>query len=414
MRNPPLILFFDDRPENLDLLSERLEAHGYAVATAPDGPTGLAKAREIRPDLVLLDVMMPGMDGIAVVRQLKGDADLPFIPVILLTARSEARDIVRGLDAGGDDYLTKPLDFSALLARVRAMLRLKGLHDTVRAQAETVERQARELAAWNGRLEGRVAEQVAQIERMDRLRRFLPPQVADLLVNGAYDPLKSHRRDVTVVFADLRGFTAFAESAEPEEVMAVLRAYHAALGELITAHEGTLERFVGDGVLVVFNDPLPQADHTERALRLALAMRDRVARLAEGWRRQGHELGFGVGVARGEATLGSVGFERRLEYSVIGSVPNLASRLCDAAKAGQILISERVHEAAKTRIEARYVGKLTLKGFQRPVPAYELLGMRTSERKAARADAVAGWRPACRPQTAVLAKTHLGYPTQLQ
>jgi adenylate cyclase len=389
MRNLPLILVVDDRPENLAILSERLKAHGYAVATAPDGPTGLAKAREIRPDLVLLDVMMPGMDGIAVVRQLKGDADLPFIPVILLTARSEARDIVRGLDAGGDDYLTKPLDFSALLARVRAMLRLKALHDTVRAQAETLDRQARELAAWNDRLEGRVAEQVAQIERMDRLRRFLPPQVADLLVDGVCDPLKSHRRDVTVVFADLRGFTAFAEGAEPEEVMAVLRAYHAALGELITIHEGTLERFVGDGVLVVFNDPLPQADHTERALRLALAMRERVARLAEGWRRQGHELGFGVGVARGEATLGSVGFERRLEYSVIGSVPNLASRLCDAAQAGQILISERVHAAAADRIEARCVGKLTLKGFRRPVPAYELLGLRTGERRAARADAVA-------------------------
>jgi class 3 adenylate cyclase len=332
---------------------------------------------------------MPGLDGIVVVRRLKGDAELPFIPVILLTARSDARDIVRGLDAGGDDYLTKPLDFSALLARVRAMLRLEALHDTVRGQAETLDRQARELAAWNDRLEGRVAKQVAQIERMDRLRRFLPPQVADLLLDGVCDPLKSHRRDVTVVFTDLRGFTAFAESAEPEEVMAVLRAYHATLGELIVAHEGTLERFVGDGLLVLFNDPLPQADHAERALRLALAMRERVARLAEGWRRQGHELGFSIGIARGEATLGSVGFERRLEYSVIGSVPNLASRLCDAAKAGQILISERVHAAAADRIEARSVGELTLKGFRRPVPAYELLGLETGRRETAQRNAVA-------------------------
>ena len=381
MRNPPLILVVDDRPENLGMMSERLEAHGYAVSTAQDGATGLAKARKLRPDLVLLDVMMPGMDGIAVVRQLKGDADLPFIPVILLTARSEARDIVRGLDAGGDDYLTKPLDFSALLARVRAMLRLKALHDTVRAQAATLERQARELASWNATLETRVAEQVAQIDRMSRLRRFLPPQVADLVVAAGpgQDLLQSHRSEVTIVFCDLRGFTAFAESAKPEEVMTVLREYHEALGTRIVAFEGTLERFVGDGLLVILNDPLPQPDHSERALRMALEMRSAVSQLAVAWRARGHVLGFGIGIACGHTTLGSIGFEDRLDYAAIGTVPNLASRLSDQAKAGQILLSQRTLSTVGDRAVTRPVGELSLKGFHRPVPAYELLEWRRPE-----------------------------------
>jgi class 3 adenylate cyclase len=213
---------------------------------------------------------------------------------------------------------------------------------------------------------------------MGQLRRFLPPQVADLLVADGADGssvLESHRRDVTVVFCDLRGFTAFAETAEPEEVMTVLRDYHAALGELIFAHEGTLERFVGDGVLVLFNDPIPQKDHTGRALRMALEMRAAVTELAHGWLRHGHELGFGVGIARGYATLGAIGFDRRIDYSVIGTVPNLASRLCDEAKAGQILLSQRV-VAAQEGIEARLLGELPLKGFHKPIAAYEFLGLR--------------------------------------
>jgi len=316
--DPPLVLAVDDTPDNLDILRMRLEAQGYIVETAADGEQGLALARSLAPDLILLAVTMPKMDGIAVVRAIKGDGTLPFVPVILVTARADTRDVVAGLDAGADDYLTKPFEHSTLLARVRAMLRVKALHDTVREQAATLERQARELASWNVTLETRVAEQVAQIDRISRLRRFLPPQVADLVVAAGpgQDPLQSHRSEVTIVFCDLRGFTAFAEIVEPEEVMTVLREYHATLGAEIFAFGGTLERFVGDGLLVILNDPLPQPDHSECALRMALAMRSAVSQLAVAWRARGHVLGFGIGIACGHTTLT---WGRSCQSSAMGS-----------------------------------------------------------------------------------------------
>jgi adenylate cyclase len=350
LRSPPLILAVDDIPENLEILRVRLEANGYEVVTASDGEEGLVAARSITPDLILLDIMMPKRDGISVVRELKADVALRTIPVVLITAKSDTRDVVEGLDAGGDDYLTKPFEHQALLARVRSMLRQKALHDQVQDLAQR-------LAAWNA-----------------ALRRFLPAQVADLIVasSDANDPLASHRREVTVVFCDLRGFTAFAEIAEPEEVMTVLAEYHACLGALVDQHEGTLERFMGDGMLVVFNDPLPCDDHTERAVRMAIAMRDAIGGLSEKWQRQGHTLGFGIGIARGHATIGKIGFDRRSDYAVIGSVPNLAARLCDEAKAGQILVSQGAFNPIEQLIEARPLGELNLKGFRRPMRAFEI------------------------------------------
>ena len=371
MRDIPLILAVDDTPENLEILCVRLEANGYEVATAADGEEGLERARALEPDLILLDIMMPKLDGIAVVRLLKQDLKLKTIPVILVTAKADTRDVVQGLDAGGDDYLTKPFEHAALLARVRSMLRQKALHDTVQDQA-------RQLADWNTALERRVAEQVDQIERIGRLRRFLPPQVADLVVSSA-DPemlLSSHRQEVTVVFCDLRGFTAFSEKAEPDAVMAVLADYHAALGELILAYEGTLERFLGDGLLVLFNDPIPCPDHPERAVRMALDMQARVGTLAEGWARSGYELGFGIGIAQGEATLGRIGFDRRLDYAAIGRIPNLASRLCSEAKAGQVLVSERVFRSVEPHVEADHAGQFALKGIAEPVPVFEIRAWR--------------------------------------
>lgn len=361
MRTPPLILAVDDMPENLEILRVRLEANGYEVVTAADGEEGLAAARKLAPDLILLDIMMPKRDGISVVRELKADPALRMIPVVLVTAKADTRDVVEGLDAGGDDYLSKPFEHSALLARVRSMLRQKLLHDQIQELAES--------------LSQKVAAQVSEIERINRLRRFLPEQVANLVVSSsdADDPLKSHRREVTVVFCDLRGFTAFAEIAEPEEVMAVLGEYHACLGALIERYEGTLERFVGDGLLVVFNDPLPCADHTERATRMALSMRDAVGELSVKWQRQGYSLGFGIGIARGHATIGKIGFDRRSDYAVIGSVPNLAARLCDEAKAGQILASRRAFTPVETLVEAQTLGELKLKGFHRPMAAFDII-----------------------------------------
>ena len=377
MRSPPRILIADDNPANLDILSTRLAAHGYEIITAMDGEAALESVREHHPDLILLDVMMPKRDGLEVCRILRSDTALPFIPIILVTAKGDTRDIVAGLESGGDEYLTKPVDHAALMARVNSILRIKALHDTVQEQAARLQAQADELAAWNRTLEQRVAEQLAELDRVGRLKRFLAPQVADLVIStGDDDLLESHRRDVAVVFCDLRGFTALAETAEPEEVMRVLREFHAALGEIIHRFEGTLERFLGDGLMVLFNDPLPCPDSPVRAVRMAVDMRNRVQHLTEQWRKHGHSLGFGVGIAQGYATLGKIGFEGRIDYAAIGTVANLAARLCAEARPGQILITQRVMTAVEDQVEAESCGELSLRGFSQLVLAHDVRRMR--------------------------------------
>jgi len=373
MRELPLILVVDDVPDNVEMLQMRLESQGYEVVSAGDGEEALAKTRELLPDLVLLDVMMPKMDGIETVKQIKADASLPFIPVILVTARADAKDVIAGLESGGDDYLTKPVDHAALSARVRAMLRIKTLHDTVQAQAQRLEEQAAGLVALNRTLEERVAAQVDEIERVGRLKRFLAPQIVDTIVSsGGETILEHHRRDIVVLFCDMRGFTAFSETGEPEDVMAVLGEYHDALGPLIHRYEGTLERFTGDGMLVLFNDPVPCPDPALRAARLAVEMREAVASLARSWIARGHEIGFGVGIAQGYATLGRIGFEGRSDYTSIGTVTNLAARLCDEAKDGQILVTRRIAAAIDSLAEFEPLGDLALKGLSRPVSVLNL------------------------------------------
>ena len=248
----------------------RLESQSYGVITAADGGEALEKVRSALPDLILLDVMMPGIDGIETVKRLKADRSLPFIPVILLTARSDTKEVIAGLDSGADDYLTKPFDHGALLARVRAMLRIKALHDTVQDQSRLLEEQAGELASMNRTLEQRVAAQVAELERVGRLKRFLSPQITDVIVaEGQDNALQSHRREVVVLFCDLRGFTAFAETSEPEEVMEALREYHLAIGPLVHRFDGTVGHFAGDGLMVFFNDPIACPDPVARACGLA-------------------------------------------------------------------------------------------------------------------------------------------------
>jgi adenylate cyclase len=370
MHEPPRILVVDDNEANLDIAKMRLESQGYEVVTAVDGEDALAQVLATAPDLLLLDIMMPKLDGIEVTRRLKGDPALPFVPIILVTAKADAKDVVAGLDAGGDDYLTKPFDHASLVARVRSMLRIKALHDTVAAQRS-------ELAALNSGLEERVAAQVSEINRTNRLRRFLAPQLAEMIVSSGDESIfASHRRDIVVLFCDMRGFTAFSETAEPEEVIAVLHEYHAALGPLIHRHEGTLMRFMGDGLMVFFNDPIPCADPAARAVRLAAEMRTAVTALAEDWRRRGHQIGFGVGVAQGYATLGQIGFEGHVDYTAIGTVTNLAARLCDAARDGQILISQRVAAAVDSVATVKAVGEMVLKGLTRPGIVHEVIGLR--------------------------------------
>jgi class 3 adenylate cyclase/CheY-like chemotaxis protein len=366
MRDPPRILIVDDNENNRVILAARLAVQGYSTTEACDGVEALEAVGREALDLILLDVSMPRMDGLEACRRLRSDPNVGFVPIILVTARSDSKDVVAGLEAGADEYLTKPVDQQALVARVRSMLRIKELHDRTKHQAA-------ELAVWNDKLERRVAEQVIQIERAGRLKRFLSPQVADLiLASSTIEALESHRREVTVVFCDLRGFTAFAETAEPEEVMAVLREYHATLGALIHEFEGTLERFVGDGVLVLFNDPIPCQEPCLRAARMATAMRARLKELSVRWRASGHTLGFGVGIAHGYATLGLIGFEGRSDYAAIGTVVNLAARLCAEAGDGRILVDTKVHAAIVEAAHLEPAGDFVLKGLHRVVSAFDL------------------------------------------
>ena len=380
MRQPPCILIVDDQPTNVDILQTRLAVHGYEILTAYDGEAALEVVRAQLPDLILLDVMMPKMDGIEVCQHLKADPSLPFMPIIMVTAKADTKDVVAGLEAGADEYLTKPVDQAALVARVKSMLRIKALHDTVQEQATRLEEQAQQLAAWNQTLEQRVQEQLGELERVGRLKRFFSPQLAELVVSsGGEKLLQSHRREVTVVFCDLRGFTAFSEAAEPEEVMEVLRQYHTTLGNLIFRFEGTLERFAGDGLLVWFNDPLPCPDHAVQAVRMAVAMHREMQDLTEGWRQHGYQLAFGVGIAQGYATLGMIGFEGRVDYGAIGPVVNLAARLCEEAARDQILISRPVFEDVGNCVDAEPAGERSLKGFQNPVPVFNVKALTGGE-----------------------------------
>jgi adenylate cyclase len=357
------ILAVDDQPANLRLLDAVLSPRGYRVVHATSGEQALELLPSSGVDLVLLDIVMPGIDGYEVCRRIRSVPETAFLPVVMITA-SGHQEKKRAIEAGADDFVSKPFDQSELLARVASLARIKRYHDTITKQAA-------ELAQWNAELEARVNTQLEELQRMNRLRRFLSPQVAELVINSGDDSfLGSHRREIVVVFCDLRGFTAFAESSEPEEVMGVLREYHAALGELIFRYEGTLERFTGDGLMVFFNDPIPLDDPTQRAVEMALAMRDRVAGLVEGWSRLGHDLGFGVGIAQGFATLGRIGYEGRFDYAAIGTVTNLAARLCGEADAGQVLVSQRVFSAVEAVAAGEPVGALELKGFSRPIRAF--------------------------------------------
>ena len=367
------ILVVDDVPRNVRLLADVLGAHGYRTSTAASGEEALACLAAERPDLVLLDVMMPGMDGYQVCRAIRADPACAVLPVVLVTALDPEQERIKGLEAGADDFLGKPIHQAELMARVRSLLRVKALYDEV-------QRQRAELQAWNSTLEQRVAHGVQQLERVGQLKRFFSPQLADaILAGGAQDPLRSHRREITVVFLDLRGFTSFTETADPEEVMGVLAQYHAAMGQRVLEHEGTLERFSGDGMMIFFNDPQPVPDAPARALRMALQMQADMAALSGQWRRRGYDLTMGIGIAQGFATLGGIGFAGRIDYGAIGTVTNLAARLCGEAAAGEILVSQRIKAALQDMaLEAEWsiepVGELELKGFHRKVAAWRVFG----------------------------------------
>ena len=368
MTDEPRVLVVDDLPQNVRLLDAVLTPRGFSVVSASSGEEALDLLQRETPDIVLLDIVMPGIDGYEVCRRIRQDPGTAFLPVVMITASGD-QEKVHAIEAGADDFVTKPFEQSELLARVRSLVRIKRYHDTI-------ELQSAELQSWNRELEARVHAQLGELERVNRLRRFLAPQVVDLVVNSGDESfLASHRREIVVVFCDLRRFTAFAEISEPEEVMTVLDEYYAALGDLIHRFEGTLEQFSGDGLMVFFNDPITCENPALRAIRMAVAMRARVQDLAATWTRRGHDLGFSIGIAQGFATMGRIGFEGRYDYAAIGSVTNLASRLCSEALQDQILVTQRVHAAAQDYVVADPVGDMTLRGFIRPVSVYDIKGL---------------------------------------
>ena len=517
------ILAVDDTPQNLRLLEALLATDGYDVITAPSGDEALRLVAERHPDLLLVDILMPGMDGYELCRRIRASDETRFLPVVLMTASMD-QDKARALESGADDFVQKPVLQHELSVRVRSLLRIKRYHDdlkdaldrqtaigdvlrTISSSAFRLEPVLHAVARHAGRLchaqniviwrtlanayrlwiaedvipefkrimgDGDTAidsdtivgrahlekrpiivpdirdyyrgatgaaaeisrvgevrtllavplirddrvlgvislirnasdpftdEEVALVrafadqaaiaianvelfETIERQRqelsRFLSPQVAALVTSEEGGKmLEGHRRQITVVFCDLRGFTAFAETAEPEEVLGVLRDYHRAMGELIVKHQGTLEHFAGDGMMVFFNDPLPVERHELQAVRMACAMRERFDEMASAWQKRGYELGFGVGIATGYATLGRIGFEGRYDYGAVGNVVILAQRLSAEAKAGQILLSQRVHAAVENDAETTAIGDLTLKGFTRPVPAFAAESLKTLER----------------------------------
>jgi adenylate cyclase len=341
----PKILAVDDTPENLRLLDALLTPRGYELVTASSGAEALALLATEKPDLLLVDIVMPEMNGYEVTKRVRADAESRHLPIIMITATGGA-DLVRSLEAGADDFVSKPFDQHELLARVKSLLRVKSYYDTVQRQRE-------------------------------ELSRFLSPQIAELITSDEGKRLlDGHRRAITVVFCDLRDSTPFWETVEPEEVISVLREYHGAMGELIAQHGGTLEHFEGDGMMVFFNDPIEMPEHELRAVRMAIAMRERFGEISAAWKKKGYGLGFGVGISVGYATLGRIGYEGRYDYAAIGNVTIVAARLSGKAEAGQILISQRLNAAIEERIETVPMGEIELKGMARPLQAFSVVRAR--------------------------------------
>jgi adenylate cyclase len=363
------VLVVDDVPENVRLLEAVLAPRGYEVISATDGPAALQRVESAKPDLVLLDVVMPGMNGYQVCRTLREREETAVLPVIMLTA-SEGPEKTKAIEAGADDFIPKPFDLHELLTRVRSLLRIKRYHDTIKAQAA-------ELVELNRTLEERVRTQLQELERLQQLRRFLSPQLANAIVaSGDESILRSHRRQVAMLFADLRGWTSFVDSAEPEELIRVLGEFHAVIGTLVKRFDATVGFIQGDGVQLFFNDPIEVPDPALRAVRLGFALREEMAELTPRWRKLGFDLDIGAGLALGYATCGEVGFEGRADYAALGTVTNLASRLADEAAAGQILIAQRLYAEVEDAVEVESVAEFTLKGFQRPVAAFNVVGIR--------------------------------------
>ena len=355
------ILVVDDQRTNAEMVSGLLRNLGYEVELALGGEEALDLVHTKGPDLVISDILMPGVDGYELCRRLRANTATALLPVILVTS-AEQSERIKGIEAGADDFLAKPVNWAELFGRVKRLLQIKALQD--------------EIKQLNTRLEQRVRDQVAQLERLSRMKRFFSRAVAEAIVAGGEELLEPHRREITAVFLDLRGFTSFTDRADPDEVLELLRAYHATLGRTVDEFGGTLEHFAGDGVMIFFNDPIEVDNPAERAVRMALALQRAFNPIADAWAKLGHDVGLGIGIAQGDTTLGVIGFEQRWEYAAIGNVPNLAARLCGAAHAGEIILDLQTEQDIVHIAETEFIGALTLRGFLQPVPAFKLRRMR--------------------------------------
>ena len=362
------VLVVDDDPLNRAMLSMSLDAAGHEVLEAGDGLAAIAMLSDHAVDVVLTDIEMPELDGYGLLRHRSTDDRLKAIPFIVISAVDEMDSIVACIKLGAEDYLPKPFDPVLLHARLGASLDKKRMTD------EQV-RMTAELVQWNLHLAERVDEKLREVERLNTLRRFVSPQLAEAIASGGEGILASHRREITALFCDLRGFTSFAETAEPEEVMTVLREFHHAVGPMIFEHHGTIAQFTGDGMLVFFNDPVQLDEPAWESVQLAVRMRDRTGELSQLWRKRGHDLTLGIGIAVGFATCGEIGFEGRTEYTAIGTVVNLAARICGIAAGEQILVTNKVHAAVEDRVVSSALGDHEFKGLSRPVPIYEIAGL---------------------------------------
>jgi adenylate cyclase len=361
-----LILVVDDIPDNVTILTAHLKTVGYKTISGVNGLEAIELANEEEPDLIMLDINMPKMNGLNACSQLKQQENTKMIPIILITANSNVDEIVKGFEVGADDYLIKPFNYMEMLSRVRSMLRIRD------AQQELIKVNT-ELDELNSNLEKKVKEQVDELERVNRLRRFFSPQIVKTITSeNSEDVLGEHRREITVVFLDLRNFTSFSEKASPQEVIHTIREFHEIVGPIIFRYQGTLERFTGDGLMVFLGDPEPMEDHPVQAVKMCIEIRDKMEKLRSSWADKGYDLALGIGIATGEASLGTIGFEGRLDYAAIGVVTNLSARICGKAAGGQILLSQNTYEMIKDRFEIVPCGKIEFKGFSKLKQVYQV------------------------------------------
>ncbi len=362
---PAQILVVDDNAMNVKLLSALLEGNGFAVSTAAGGVEALEKIQANKPDLVLLDVMMPDISGYTVCQRLRADEATSLLPIIMVTALDDL-ERVKAIEMGADDFLCKPINQAELFARVKSLLRINELQERLVHKNEELKQLSETLAE-------QVQTQVAELEKLAGLKRFLPEQVANKMFrDGGRTLFEPHRAEISVVFIDLRGFTSLVDSAEPEEVMKILSAYHGKMGRLISKHNGTLEHFAGDGIMIFFNDPIPCQAQSDVAIQLAADMQLAFIDLQASWKKMGFQLGFGVGIARGYATLGMMGCEGRFDYAAIGSVCNLSARLCDAAADGEILLDIKTYSNLSQTEGVHPFKEMTPKGFARAIQIYKI------------------------------------------